>query len=55
MGAVHADEFYPKAVLRLDQAAGLDERMDDAIVFKYIGQRSDQRQLYELLLLPHGR
>ena len=49
------DEFYPKAMLRLDQIAGLDALMDDAIAFKYIGQRLDQKQQDELLQLPHGR
>jgi NitT/TauT family transport system substrate-binding protein len=49
------DEFYPKTMLQLDRVAGLDALMDDAIAFKYIGQRLDQRQLDELLQLPHGR
>lgn len=49
------DEFYPKAMLQLDQIAGLDALMDDAIAFKYIGQRLDQKQQDELLQLPHGR
>jgi NitT/TauT family transport system substrate-binding protein len=49
------DEFYPKAMLQLDHVEGLDALMDDAIAFKYIAQRLDQRQLDELLQLPHGR
>ena len=46
------DEFYPKAMLQLDKVAGLNELMDDAIAFKYIAQRLDQKQLDELLQLP---
>jgi NitT/TauT family transport system substrate-binding protein len=49
------DEFYPKAMLQLDHVAGLDALMDDAIAFKYIGQRLDQKQLDELLQLPRAR
>jgi NitT/TauT family transport system substrate-binding protein len=49
------DEFYPRAMLQLDHIAGLDALMDDAIAFKYINQRLDQRQLDELLQLPQGR
>jgi NitT/TauT family transport system substrate-binding protein len=49
------DEFYPKAMLQLDEVAGLDELMEDAITFKYIPRRLDGNQLAELLQLTRRR
>jgi NitT/TauT family transport system substrate-binding protein len=46
------DRFYPKAMLQLDQIAGLDDLMQDAIAFKYIPQALTGPQLDDLLRLP---
>jgi NitT/TauT family transport system substrate-binding protein len=49
------DDFYPKAMLQLDEVLGLDELMEDAIAFKYIPRRLDASQRAELLQLVRGR
>jgi len=46
------DQFYPKSMLQLDQVAGIDGLMQDAIAFKYIPQALSEAQLKELLQLP---
>ena len=46
------DQFYPKAMLQLDEIKGLPELMQDAIAFKYIPAALTQVQLDELLQLP---
>jgi NitT/TauT family transport system substrate-binding protein len=43
------DRFYPKAMLQLDEVAGLPELMQDAIAFKYIPKELDRAQLDELV------
>ena len=43
------DRFYPKAMLQLDEVAGLPELMQDAIAFKYIAKELDRAQLDELV------
>ena len=43
------DRFYPKAMLQLDEVAGLPELMQDAIAFKYIPKELDRAQLEELV------
>jgi NitT/TauT family transport system substrate-binding protein len=49
------DDFYPKAMLQLDNVAGLDDMMKDAVAFKYLAQPLDQRQRADLLELTRGR
>jgi NitT/TauT family transport system substrate-binding protein len=46
------DQFYPKAMLQLDEVKGMPELMQDAIAFKYIPQALTKVQLDELLQLP---
>jgi NitT/TauT family transport system substrate-binding protein len=46
------DQFYPKSMLQLDDVAGIDALMQDAITFKYIPQALSEAQLKELLRLP---
>ena len=46
------DQFYPKAMLQLDEVKGLPELMQDAIAYKYIPAALSQQQLDELLQLP---
>jgi len=46
------DEFYPKAMLQLDEVKGMPELMQDAIAFKHISAALTQAQLDELLQLP---
>src|SRR5215471_15971712 len=46
------DRFYPKTMLQLDQIAGIDELMRDAVSFKYIPQPLGPAQLDQLLQLP---
>jgi len=46
------DQFYPKAMLQLDQVVGIDALMQDAITFKYIPQALSEQQLKELMQLP---
>jgi NitT/TauT family transport system substrate-binding protein len=43
------DRFYPKAMLQLDEVAGLPDLMQDAIAFKYIPKELDRAQLDELV------
>jgi NitT/TauT family transport system substrate-binding protein len=43
------DRFYPKAMLQLDEVAGLPELMQDAIAFKYIPQELSRAQIDELV------
>jgi NitT/TauT family transport system substrate-binding protein len=46
------DQFYPKAMLQMDEVKGMPELMQDAITFKYIPAALTQQQLDELLQLP---
>ena len=46
------DQFYPKAMLQLDEVKGMPELLQDAIAFKYIPAALTQAQLDELLQLP---
>ena len=46
------DRFYPKTMLQLDQVAGIDALMADAVTFKYVPQRLSAAQLDDLLQLP---
>jgi len=46
------DQFYPKAMLQLDEVKGMPELIQDAIAFKYIPAALTQAQLDELLQLP---
>jgi NitT/TauT family transport system substrate-binding protein len=48
------DEFYPKAMLQLDEVKGMPELMQDAIAFKYIPAALTQVQLDELMQLPRN-
>jgi NitT/TauT family transport system substrate-binding protein len=51
------DGFYPKEMLQLDNVSNLDDIIQDAIAFKYIGQPLSAEQIGLLLQLPsaHGR
>ena len=49
------DQFYPMAMLQLDEVKGLDEMMQDAIAFKYLTQPLTLQQLGGLLQLPGRR
>jgi NitT/TauT family transport system substrate-binding protein len=51
------DGFYPKEMLQLDNVSNLDDIIQDAIAFKYIGQPLSTEQIGLLLQLPsaHGR
>jgi NitT/TauT family transport system substrate-binding protein len=46
------DRFYPKTMLQLDQVAGIDALMADAVTFKYIAAPLNPAQLDDLLQLP---
>jgi NitT/TauT family transport system substrate-binding protein len=46
------DRFYPKTMLQLDEVAGIDDLMADAVTFKYSPQPLTPAQLDELLQLP---
>jgi NitT/TauT family transport system substrate-binding protein len=46
------DNFYPKAMLQLDQVKGLAELIEDAITFKYIARALTPAETVELLQTP---
>ncbi|TMI99925.1 MAG: ABC transporter substrate-binding protein [Alphaproteobacteria bacterium] len=46
------DQFYPRAMLQLDEVKGMPELIQDAIAFKYVPAVLTQAQLDELLQLP---
>ena len=49
------DGFYPKEMLQLDNVSNLDDIIQDAIAFKYIGQPLSAEQIGLLLQLPSAR